>query len=89
MAAKPLSISVPLPLSAQNANLSPTVYHRSPTSDSPIFDIPEFPALRRVKPLPKRRRVNNDDDDDAVPRCVLFFFVIITIDMLQAQDICC
>ncbi|KAF8159853.1 hypothetical protein B0H34DRAFT_655742 [Crassisporium funariophilum] len=23
---------------------------------SPIFDVPEFPALRRVKPLPKRRR---------------------------------
>ncbi|THH15749.1 hypothetical protein EW146_g4783 [Bondarzewia mesenterica] len=27
---------------------------------SPIFDIPEFPSLRRVKPLPKRRRTSAD-----------------------------
>ncbi|KAJ4470179.1 hypothetical protein J3R30DRAFT_3301707 [Lentinula aciculospora] len=26
---------------------------------SPIFDIPEFPPLRRVKPLPKRRRTSS------------------------------
>ena len=26
---------------------------------SPIFDIPEYPPLRRVKPLPKRRRTSN------------------------------
>lgn len=44
-------------------NHSPSLYHRSPSSGSPIFDIPEFPALRRVKPLPKRRRVNTDEDD--------------------------
>jgi len=25
---------------------------------SPIFDVPEFPTLRRVKPLPKRRRTS-------------------------------
>lgn len=25
---------------------------------SPLFDVPEFPALRRVKPLPKRRRTS-------------------------------
>ncbi|KAJ7173465.1 hypothetical protein C8R46DRAFT_1255648 [Mycena filopes] len=39
--------------------------HRGP---SPIFDVPEFPALRRVKPLPKRRRTagsGSDDGDDA------------------------
>ncbi|KAJ6616999.1 hypothetical protein B0H10DRAFT_2035123 [Mycena sp. CBHHK59/15] len=33
---------------------------------SPIFDVPEFPTLRRVKPLPKRRRtvaVSSDGDD--------------------------
>ncbi|KAF8826180.1 hypothetical protein HHX47_DHR6000743 [Lentinula edodes] len=26
---------------------------------SPIFDVPEFPTLRRVKPLPKRRRTSS------------------------------
>jgi hypothetical protein len=26
---------------------------------SPIFDVPKFPTLRRVKPLPKRRRTSN------------------------------
>lgn len=26
---------------------------------SPIFDVPEFPALRRIRPLPKRRRTEN------------------------------
>lgn len=26
------------------------------SAPSPIFDVPEFPTLRRVKPLPKRRR---------------------------------
>src|SRR5882762_3565437 len=25
---------------------------------SPIFDVPEFPSMRRVKPLPKRRRTS-------------------------------
>ena len=29
---------------------------------SPIFDVPDFPALRRVKPLPKRRRTLPDPD---------------------------
>lgn len=35
---------------------------------SPLFDVPEFPTLRRVKPLPKRRRTSpsdSDGDDDA------------------------
>lgn len=27
-------------------------------ASSPIFDVPEFPTLRRVKPLPKRRRTS-------------------------------
>ncbi|KAF8655041.1 hypothetical protein AX16_003277 [Volvariella volvacea WC 439] len=27
---------------------------------SPIFDVPEFPTLRRVKPLPKRRRTSSN-----------------------------
>ncbi|KAI0917862.1 hypothetical protein AcV5_002693 [Taiwanofungus camphoratus] len=38
---------------------------------SPIFDVPEFPPLRRVKPLPKRRRtsepVPHDDGGNALP----------------------
>ncbi|KAF8211104.1 hypothetical protein K438DRAFT_1569823 [Mycena galopus ATCC 62051] len=37
---------------------------------SPIFDVPEFPTLRRVKPLPKRRRTNEatlPDGDDSSP----------------------
>jgi hypothetical protein len=29
------------------------------SSSSPIFDVPEFPTLRRVKPLPKRRRTSD------------------------------
>ena len=29
---------------------------------SPIFDVPEFPALRSVKPLPKRRRTTPGSD---------------------------
>ncbi|THU78939.1 hypothetical protein K435DRAFT_876077 [Dendrothele bispora CBS 962.96] len=32
---------------------------------SPIFDVPEFPTLRRVKPLPKRRRTSLDNS--AIP----------------------
>ncbi|KAJ8503058.1 hypothetical protein ONZ45_g11192 [Pleurotus djamor] len=32
-------------------------------SSSPIFDVPEFPALRRVKPLPKRRRTSTSSSD--------------------------
>ncbi|KAF8074627.1 hypothetical protein FPV67DRAFT_1777459 [Lyophyllum atratum] len=31
---------------------------------SPIFDVPEFPALRRVKPLPKRRRTEPNASSD-------------------------
>ncbi|KAF5384645.1 hypothetical protein D9757_007450 [Collybiopsis confluens] len=30
---------------------------------SPIFDVPEFPTLRRVKPLPKRRETYKDSGD--------------------------
>ena len=41
-------------------------------ASSPIFDVPEFPTLRRVKPLPKRRRTLLDtappeDVDDPPP----------------------
>ncbi|KAJ7663895.1 hypothetical protein DFH06DRAFT_1188823 [Mycena polygramma] len=32
---------------------------------SPIFDVPEFPTLRRVKPLPKRRRTADSSEADA------------------------
>ncbi|THH32478.1 hypothetical protein EUX98_g1747 [Antrodiella citrinella] len=41
---------------------------------SPIFDVPEFPTLRRVKPLPKRRRTLEtppSDDADNPPSAVL------------------
>jgi hypothetical protein len=31
---------------------------------SPIFDVPDFPALRTVKPLPKRRRTTNGSDSN-------------------------
>ncbi|KAJ7065404.1 hypothetical protein C8F01DRAFT_1125511 [Mycena amicta] len=37
---------------------------------SPLFDVPEFPTLRRVKPLPKRRRMaasEEGDGDDGGP----------------------
>ncbi|KAH8104070.1 hypothetical protein BXZ70DRAFT_681272 [Cristinia sonorae] len=40
-------------------------------AQSPIFDVPEFPTLRRVKPLPKRRRTLEtgppDDVDNPPP----------------------
>ncbi len=34
--------------------------HRGP-SPSPVYDVPELPTLRRVKPLPKRRRTSEPD----------------------------
>lgn len=34
---------------------------------SPLFDVPEFPALRRVKPLPKRRRTSAEAPPLAPP----------------------
>jgi hypothetical protein len=39
---------------------------------SPIFDVPEFPTLRRVKPLPKRRRTSVPTDPDQVVANPLF-----------------
>ena len=33
-------------------------------TSSPIFDVPEFPPLRRVKPLPKRKRVHPPSESD-------------------------
>ncbi|TFY74878.1 hypothetical protein EWM64_g9136, partial [Hericium alpestre] len=44
---------------------SPIMYDGAP---SPIFDAPEFPSLRRVKPLPKRRRTSAASD--AIPQDV-------------------
>ncbi|TCD71798.1 hypothetical protein EIP91_003141 [Steccherinum ochraceum] len=35
---------------------------------SPIFDVPELPALRRVKPLPKRRRTLDNTPPEDVDR---------------------
>lgn len=35
---------------------------------SPIFDVPEFPSMRRVKPLPKRRRaIAHSDQNGPLP----------------------
>ena len=36
-----------------------SIYRGTPT---PIFDVPEIPTLRRVKPLPKRRRTTGSTD---------------------------
>ncbi|KAF9785243.1 hypothetical protein BJ322DRAFT_1062168 [Thelephora terrestris] len=33
-------------------------------TSSPIFDVPEFPPLRRVKPLPKRKRIHPPSESD-------------------------
>jgi len=33
----------------------------------PIFDVPEFPTLRRIKPLPKRRRTTGPGDEEVGP----------------------
>ncbi|KZT25135.1 hypothetical protein NEOLEDRAFT_1178561 [Neolentinus lepideus HHB14362 ss-1] len=38
--------------------------HRAST---PIFDVPEFPSMRRVKPLPKRRRMMEPLPQDVGP----------------------
>ena len=35
-------------------------------TSSPIFDVPEFPPLRRVKPLPKRKRIHPPSEPDYV-----------------------
>ncbi|KAL4252885.1 hypothetical protein ABKN59_003589 [Abortiporus biennis] len=35
-------------------------------ASSPIFDVPEFPTLRRVKPLPKRRRTSDPPPHDGL-----------------------
>lgn len=34
---------------------------------SPIFDVPEFPTLRRIKPLPKRRRTTGSAQENTSP----------------------
>jgi hypothetical protein len=34
-------------------------------TSSPIFDVPEFPPLRRVKPLPKRKRIHPPSESDS------------------------
>src|SRR6266511_1095751 len=34
---------------------------------SPIFDVPEFPTLRRIKPLPKRRRTTGPAQENTPP----------------------
>ncbi|KAJ7623773.1 hypothetical protein FB45DRAFT_1061644 [Roridomyces roridus] len=49
-----IDFSTTLPLALRpNSNTWADNMNRGP---SPIFDVPEFPTLRRVKPLPKRRR---------------------------------
>ncbi|TFY69431.1 hypothetical protein EVJ58_g445 [Rhodofomes roseus] len=35
---------------------------------SPVFDVPELPTLRRVKPLPKRRRTSEPSQNDDATR---------------------
>lgn len=37
--------------------------YRAASLSSPLFDMPEFPTLRRVKPLPKRRRMTADSTE--------------------------
>ena len=34
-------------------------------TSSPIFDVPEYPPLRRVKPLPKRKRIHPPSESDS------------------------
>ncbi|EPQ56662.1 hypothetical protein GLOTRDRAFT_138329 [Gloeophyllum trabeum ATCC 11539] len=36
-------------------------------ASTPVFDVPEFPSMRRVKPLPKRRRVTMEPLPQDVP----------------------
>lgn len=40
------------------------MFHATP---SPIFDVPEFPTLRRIKPLPKRRRTLGPTNENIEP----------------------
>lgn len=44
-----------------------SVHSSTDSAHSPVFDIPEFPSLRRVKPLPKRRRTSDRASDDHAP----------------------
>ncbi|PCH44444.1 hypothetical protein WOLCODRAFT_165152 [Wolfiporia cocos MD-104 SS10] len=46
-----------------NSRPQASMYHAL----SPIFDVPELPTLRRMKPLPKRRRTSEATHDDPVP----------------------
>ncbi|KAI0048780.1 hypothetical protein FA95DRAFT_1011868 [Auriscalpium vulgare] len=48
---------MPVLATDSSTQLSSSAIYRSA---SPIFDVPEFPPLRRVKPLPKRRRSSLD-----------------------------
>ncbi|EMD39188.1 hypothetical protein CERSUDRAFT_112862 [Gelatoporia subvermispora B] len=66
--------------------------YRAPSP--PIFDVPDLPALRRVKPLPKRRRTLDphslDDGGDGAPagaldECATADDVLVHGDALSAQ----
>ena len=46
--------------SIRSLSSKPVMYRTS----SPIFDVPEFPPLRRVKPLPKRKRIHPLSESD-------------------------
>lgn len=48
----------PEPLPNDNGMYADTHRGQSP---SPVYDVPELPTLRRVKPLPKRRRTSEPD----------------------------
>jgi hypothetical protein len=54
-------------------------------ASSPIFDVPEFPTLRRLKPLPKRRRTSalTMVESDQAPMVSNPHFLAATLDGLQ------
>lgn len=58
-------------------------------ASSPIFDVPEFPTLRRVKPLPKRRRTSDpplEDIENVAPSSPMLPTEVIPDELIAQAD---
>lgn len=58
-------------------------------ASSPIFDVPEFPTLRRVKPLPKRRRTSDpplEDIENVAPSSPMLPSEVIPDELITQAD---
>lgn len=58
-------------------------------ASSPIFDVPEFPTLRRVKPLPKRRRTSDpllEESENVAPSSPMLPTEVISDELITQAD---